>query len=136
MGEQIRNPLRCVVIEDEIMAIEMMTDYIGRRNDLALVDIVIHLSDVKQSIDTARPALIFLDFTIIDGVDDGLTFDMLPEDTVVITVSALPSNQFTVKLPKEKIFELLKPFSFEQFSFCVDQIIKKYPKLQNGTIAC
>ena len=111
------------------MAIEMITDYIGRRNDLALVDIVIHLSDVKQSIDTARPALIFLDFTIIDGVDDALTFDMLPEDTVVITVSALPSNQFTVKLPKEKIFELLKSFSFEQFSFCVDQIIEKISQI-------
>lgn len=114
---------RCLVIEDDRLAVDMMADYIGRREDLALVGVAQQLSDLPHVLATIKPDIVFLDLVIPTGEASDFHFGLFPAEISVVVVSAIPTGYFKGILPANIVFELLKPVSRESFENCVDQII-------------
>ena len=119
----VKQVITCLLIEDEPLAVEMMLDYIGRREDLLLLGIANELSEVKSFLERHDPSIIFLDLVIPPGVSLGFNFGDLPTSAIVIVVSATPVEHFKGVLPHGDIFELLKPVSFENFNSCIDRVL-------------
>lgn len=115
----------CIVIEDEVLSIEMMEDYIGRREDLELLGVGTELLEVIGLLENHQPSIIFLDLIIPPGVSACYHFGKIPITSSVVVVSGIPLSHYTGVLPKANIYELPKPVSFESFDKCVDEVLNK-----------
>lgn len=115
--------ISCLVIEDEALAIEMMEDYIGRRDDLVLLAIASELSEVKDLLDKHSPSIIFLDLVIPPGACGDFHYGKLPQDASIVVVSGTPLHLFRGILPQGDIHELPKPVSYENFNRCVNEVL-------------
>lgn len=124
MGNRSKQ-VTCLLVEDEALAIEMMEDYIARREDLELLGIGTELSEVKRLLENHKPSIIFLDLIIPPGESAGFHLGELPDTSSIIVVSGIPLSEYRGVLPKGDIFELPKPFSFESFNKCVDDVLNK-----------
>ncbi|SKB88653.1 hypothetical protein SAMN05660226_03623 [Parapedobacter luteus] len=122
------NRTTCLLIEDEALAIEMMEDYIGRRDDLVLLAVVSELSEVKDILVKHTPSIIFLDLFIPPGACGDFHFGKLPSNASIVIVSGTPPNLFRGILPKGDIYELFKPVSYDSFNRCVDEVLAKHLK--------
>ena len=85
--------MRCVVVDDEPLAIEIIADYVRRTDSLELAgmytDPVQALSDIRS----LSPDLVFLDIQMPDL--NGLELSrMLPEGTNVIFTTAAAATNF------------------------------------------
>ncbi|MFC6100269.1 LytR/AlgR family response regulator transcription factor [Olivibacter domesticus] len=121
--------LTCAVVEDEPLAIQMLTGYIARRADLELISVMDNVCDFHDVIKKIAPDLIFLDFQTpcFDG-DIGKILISISTRSVIINISASPVSYFTNTLQKSlkrNVYELLKPFSFEKFNECIDFLLNK-----------
>ena len=125
-------PTSCIVIEDEAFAIDMMVDYIGRRDDLVLLGIGIELSDVRCLVERHNPSIVFLDLVIPSGVSQGYHIGKLPAASSIIIVSGVPLSEYSGVLPKGKLYELPKPVSFQKFNKCVDEVLGKLKSCRYG----
>lgn len=113
----------CLLIEDDAMAIDMITDYINRRDDLILQGIGTQQSEVRLLIKDITPSIIFLDLIIPPGDSKGFHWGELPSSSFFAVISGIPLNIYKGPLPNGPIFELPKPISFKEFNICVEKII-------------
>lgn len=119
----------CVVVEDEPLAIEMMVDYIAKRENLRLVAVVSELADLREILKTSKPSIIFLDLIVPLGVLDGFHYGKIPSDISIVVVSAIPLSHYGKTLPRSVKYELPKPVSFERFNQCVDKVTHRLKKI-------
>lgn len=126
INDKIGKAITCAIVEDEPLAIQMVSGYIENREDLKLVAIIDNLEDFYNKIGDISPAILFLDFKI-PGFDDNIDrmLESIPENTITVLISATPLSYFqnTYHLQKElNIYELLKPFSMEMFNECIENL--------------
>jgi len=113
---------RCVLVEDEPLAAEMMMEYISNRSELSLIDVVDNLDDYEEALTRdKRIDIIFLDLKIRGGEVYQLT-EHKP-NTVFVVVSAYPPK-VSKYLPKDigKYF-ITKPVSITSFNSCIDRLL-------------
>ncbi|MEN5196967.1 hypothetical protein [Sphingobacterium faecium] len=132
MGNESKR-ISCIVIEDNVLAVEMMEDYIGRRDDLELLGIGHELSDVKFLVEKHNPSIIFLDLVIPPGESKGYHIGKLPATSTVIVISGVPLSEYRGILPEGKIYELPKPISFRSFDTCVNEVLDMRMNYRYGT---
>ena len=124
--------LRCLIIDDEPLAQEVIENYISRVRELSLIK---KCDDALQAFEVLRGEkidLIFLDIQmpVIDGL--GFLKSMKNTPAVVITTAfpqhALESYDFDV------VDYLLKPISFERFLKAVHKVLdlKNIPAADTG----
>jgi response regulator of citrate/malate metabolism len=115
----------CILIEDDAMAIDMINDYINRRDDLVLLGIGSELAEVNMLLQKLTPSIIFLDLIIPPGESNGFHLGQLPASSCIAIISGIPLHLYKGPLPPGPIFELSKPISYESFSRCVEKIVLK-----------
>ena len=115
----------CILIEDDAMAIDMISDYINRRDDLILFGIGSELAEVKRLVQKLTPNMIFLDLIIPPGESNGFHLGQLPASSCIALISGIPLHLYRGPLPAGPIFELSKPISYTNFSRCVEKILFK-----------
>ena len=113
--------IRCIIIEDERLAQDVIKSHLRNQAGLTLVGVYRNAPEAKEAIEKEEIDLIFLDIQL-PGMT-GLNFlrSLSNPPLVVFTTSypeyALESYEFNV------IDYLLKPISFERFSKTIDKII-------------
>lgn len=105
--------LKCMIVDDEPLAVEMLVNYAGRIPSLELVgsftDPVLALSEIR----TIRPDLVFMDIQMPDI--NGLELSgMLPEGVKVIFTTAFKEYALD-SYEVEAVDYLLKPIRFRKF---------------------
>lgn len=105
--------IRCIVVDDEPLAVEMITGYVNRTPSLELVstftDPVIALSEIG----TAKPDIVFLDIQMPDL--NGLELSrLLPPETRVIFTTAFKEYAFE-SYEVEALDYILKPVRYQKF---------------------
>jgi DNA-binding LytR/AlgR family response regulator len=113
--------IRCIIIEDERLAQDVIKSHLEKAGRLTLVGVYRNAPEAKEAIEKDEVDLIFLDIQL-PGMT-GLNFlrTLTNPPLVVFTTSypeyALESYEFNV------IDYLLKPVSYERFSKTIDKII-------------
>ena len=113
--------IKCIIVEDEVLAQQVIQNYLERTPQLELVAICQNANEAKKVLENSEVDLIFLDLQL-PGVT-GLHFlRSIPDPPIVIITTAyaeyaLESYEFNV------IDYLLKPISFERFTQAINKLM-------------
>jgi two-component system, LytTR family, response regulator len=119
--------LRCIVIDDEPLALNILADYINKTDNLLLVDITTQPLQGLQRIQNNEADVVFLDINmpVINGLQ---AMDIIGKQCRIILTTAYPD--FAVQgFDRDVVDYLLKPVSYERFC----KAIKKLEQLTGGT---
>jgi two-component system, LytTR family, response regulator len=114
---------RCLVIDDEPLALNVLAGYIRKTDGLQLVDITTSPLQGLQRVQTGEADLVFLDIQMpeITGIE---FMKQVNTSCKIIVTTAFP--QFALEGYEYSILDyLLKPIAFERFT----KAIKKLPAL-------
>lgn len=113
--------MRCLVIDDEPLALDILCDYIKRMPELTLLDCIIDPFKGLDMVQNGEVDLLFLDIQMpeLSGIDFLKKMDR--ECDVILTTAypeyALDGYDLNV------VDYLLKPFAFERFKKAVEKAI-------------
>jgi DNA-binding LytR/AlgR family response regulator len=124
--------LTCVIIDDEPLARECITNYIGEVDFLELVGVGNNPMELTSLLERQAPDLIFLDIQmpIMNGIDYLKTAQHLP---MVIITTAYPSYALE-GFQLDVLDYLVKPIVFNRFFQAINKA-KDYHQLLNKTVS-
>jgi two-component system response regulator LytT len=120
--------MKIIIIEDEILAAEKLTNFIKRYD--SKIEILSTLDSIRGCLDwfekNEMPDLIFSDIELLDGN----VFSFFQYKKIICPIIfATAYDEFLMKAFNENgIAYLLKPFDFKQF----EQAMEKYEQLKNN----
>ena len=117
------NKMKCVIVDDEPLAVELLAGYVRKTPSLELVrtytDPVAALSEIRS----AHPDLVLMDIQMPDL--NGLELSrMLPEKTMVVFTTAFKEYAFE-SYEVDAVDYLLKPIRYQKFIEAVSRAEKR-----------
>ena len=119
------NPVRCVIVEDEPLALERLRDYVQQLPLLQLVTSFDNANDALAHLLVSPADLLFLDINLggLSGID-------LLETNVITCPVILTTahSDYALKAYELRVVDyLLKPFTFARFVQAVDRAVAAPP---------
>jgi len=114
--------VRCMIIDDEPLAIKVIANYLNQMNDFELVKTCNNAIDALNYLKDNNIDLIFLDINM--PIMDGLSFiDSLETKPLIIITSA--HEEFAVKTYELDVLDyLIKPISLPRFIKSLNKVNK------------
>lgn len=107
------NKMRCVIVDDEPLAVELMAGYARKTPSLELVGAFTDPVKALSEIRTLAPEIVFMDIQMPDL--NGLELSrMLPEQTMVVFTTAFKEYAFE-SYEVDAVDYLLKPIRYRKF---------------------
>ena len=125
------NKTTCLIIDDEKLARELLTEFLENFSDIELVGEANNGTDAVALIDRLKPDLIFLDVQM-----PGMTgFDVLDEiDHEPYVIFTTAYDQYAIQaFEKNAVDYLLKPLDAERFKTAVERALKR-KKMEAGNL--
>lgn len=109
--------LKCIIIDDEPLAIALVETYISRTSILSLIGTTDSLQKGVEEIKTKKPDIVFMDINI-RGIDEPKIEEIFHNKSHVIIISAYPKTVLDKLLffDFSKAGYLNKPVSFSAFT--------------------
>jgi DNA-binding LytR/AlgR family response regulator len=124
--------LRCIAIDDEPLALEIIKDYISKVPFLELTETFDNALDSIDFIRTSEPDLMFLDIQMESFTGIQLVQALSKRPEVIFTTAH--DNYAVEGFELNAADYLMKPISFERFVKAVDKVYKSFdptPKKEN-----
>lgn len=112
----------CIIIDDEIHAIELLSDYISNVPELTLLGAYQDSTEGLMNVNNLAPDFLFLDVDMprLNGIE---LSKLITTDTKVIFTTASPD--FAIEAFEINAFDyLLKPISNSRFYRCINKLAK------------
>ena len=125
------NPLRCLVVDDEPLAVKLISGYVERTPFLVLEASARSAVDALSLLGERRFDLVFLDIQMpgLTGVEFA---EMLPESTRVVFITAY--TDFALDGFRVNALDyLLKPVSYDDFRRAASRALNFYSERQART---
>jgi DNA-binding LytR/AlgR family response regulator len=115
--------MRCIIVDDESGAIEILTQYVLRSPDLEMVRSFRDSIEALKFLASNQVDLVFLDIDMPNL--DGMTLSELIRDKQVQVIFCTAYSEFAVEsYEKDAIDYLLKPIAYERFQKAINKAIK------------
>ncbi|GHN00377.1 DNA-binding response regulator [Cytophagales bacterium WSM2-2] len=125
------NKTTCVIVDDEKLARELLTEYLEAFPDIELVGEAANGTDAVTLIDKHKPDLLFLDVQM-PGMNGFDVLDDIVHEPYVVFVTAY--DQYAIQaFEKNAVDYLLKPLDLERFKQGVERALKR-KKTESGNI--
>ena len=112
--------ITCIIVEDEPLAREILSQFISQIPELELVGECSDIHEARKQLNEVQVDLLFLDIQMPEGTGISL-FKSLIHPPKVIFTTAYP--EFAVEgFDLNAVDYLLKPFSFERFSQAISKV--------------
>ncbi|HVZ57551.1 MAG TPA: LytTR family DNA-binding domain-containing protein [Chitinophagaceae bacterium] len=124
--------IRCLLLEDEWLAREVIQGYVSRMPDLTLIASCGRVTDALPVLRGGSVDLLFLDLQLpgITGID---LLKTLPNAPLVIITSAYP--EFALASFEFRVIDyLVKPIPFERFSKALKKVLDGQLTLSSGVL--
>ncbi len=112
--------IKCIIVEDELLAREKLEFYVDRHNDLDLVASYASAEEFLLKSQNLEYQLLLLDIGLpnIDGIS---LVEKLPEGCSVVFTTAY--SEYAVEAFNINVTDyLLKPFNFDRFSKAIEKV--------------
>ena len=121
--------IRCIIVDDEPLALNKLKRYILKYPFLELVASCHNVETAKRALGSGKADLIFIDINMPD--DNGLEFiRTLDNPPMVVFVTAYP--EYALESYKVNAIDyLLKPFGSEEFNRVAEKVYNHWQLLQN-----
>ncbi|KQS27961.1 LytTR family transcriptional regulator [Dyadobacter sp. Leaf189] len=118
--------LRCMIVDDELVARDLIQKYVSKTPDLELVSVCSTATEALFQIRALQPELIFLDIEM-PGITGFELLKLLPAvRPAVVMITADPS--YALEGYEQQVTDyLMKPVSFERFSKAVNKALQNRP---------
>ena len=116
------SPLKCIIVDDEPLAVRLLESYVERTPDLTLLASYTDSINALNAVKEQKPDLLFLDIQMpnMDGME---LAHSLPEETRVVFTTAFKEYAFESYEVNALDF-LLKPIRYNKFIAAVDKARK------------
>lgn len=122
--------IKCIIIDDEQLARELLREYIDDLPDLEIIGEAAKGKDAVELIDSLKPDLIFLDVQM-PGMTGFDVLDDINHDPHVIFTTAY--DQYAIRaFEKNAVDYLLKPLDKERFGLAVKRALERMRLEQNN----
>jgi two-component system, LytTR family, response regulator len=114
--------IRCLIVEDEPLAVRVLKDYINQELHLELVDVFKDAISANTFLQTTKVDLIFLDIHLpkLRGLD--FLKSLLNPPVVIVTTAY---HQYAIEGFELNVADyLMKPISFKRFTTAVNKAVK------------
>lgn len=116
--------IKCIAIDDEPLALQQITSYVGRTSQLELCASFDNAISAREYLQDNEIDLMFVDINMPDMTGVELV-ESLPTPPKVIFTTA--HREFALEaFALDAADYLLKPLSYGMFIKCVDKVIKRY----------
>lgn len=126
--------MRCLIIDDEPAAREILEEYISDTPELTLVGVCKNALEARQCLKEKESDLLFLDVNMprLSGISFLKSLSHPPKVILTTAYSEYALEGYELDV----VDYLLKPFSFERFLKAVDKVlaISHHPKTEDGYI--
>ncbi len=114
--------MKCIIVEDEIAAQRILTDYISRVHELKCIGIFESCLDIPITV-LGEIDLVFLDIQLpeITGLEFIKTLEKSPNIIITSAYASFALESYEI----EAIDYLLKPFSFHRFLSVINRFLAK-----------
>lgn len=118
--------LRCIVVDDELVARELIEKYVARIPFLELIGVSDTATDALFQIRQLKPDLVLLDIEM-PGITGFELLKLLPANRpAIIMITADPS--YALEGYEQEVTDyLMKPVSFERFTKAVNKVTQSHP---------
>lgn len=119
----MQNPIRCMAVDDEPLALELLSEYIENTPELLLIRTTTQPEKVVELVEQEGVELLFLDVQM-PGMTGIEVIRKLEGRCQVILTTAFP--QYALDgFELEVVDYLLKPIAFDRFSRSVQKVVEK-----------
>ncbi len=117
--------LKCIIVDDEPLAVRLLESYVERTPDLTLLASYTDSINALNAVKEQKPDLLFLDIQMpnMDGME---LAHSLPEETRVVFTTAFKEYAFESYEVNALDF-LLKPIRYNKFIAAVEKARKQHP---------
>lgn len=123
------NPVRCIVVDDEPLAVELLADYIGKTPGLQLVLKTTHVLDALQSVQEGKADLLFLDIQMPELT--GIQFMKIMRNACPVILTTAYAEYALEGYEYDVVDYLLKPVTFERYMVAVEKAKKRLEKVEH-----
>jgi YesN/AraC family two-component response regulator len=125
---------KCIIVDDEEYAADVVKNYIGRRDDLDLLAICSNVFHLMEKIESEQTDLIFLDIQMpqIDGIQ---AIKMLGDGKPKIILTTAFQEYALEAFDLNVVDYLLKPFSYDRFEKAVEKAKLLLSKVETAKYA-
>jgi DNA-binding LytR/AlgR family response regulator len=116
--------LRCVIVDDEIGAINVLTNYITKVHELELVNSFQDSLGALDYLNNNSVDILFLDINMPD-INGMQLSDLVREKQISIIFCTAYSEYAAASYEREAVDYLLKPISFDRFLKAVSKAVTK-----------
>jgi len=124
--------LKCIIIDDEPLAINVIKNHLEFVNEIEIVDTFHNALDGLNFLNTHEVDLIFLDINmpVLDGIDFIKSLDKKP--IIVVTTA---HREFAIETYELDVLDyLVKPISLPRFLKSKTKILRKFNEQSNSNI--
>jgi len=109
--------IKCVIIDDEPLAVDLLADYVGRTPGLSCVSATIHVMDALALVQQGRADLVFLDIQMPELT--GIQFMKIIRNSCDIIITSAYAEYAIDGFEHNVIDYLLKPVTYDRFMIAV-----------------
>lgn len=113
--------VKCIVIDDEQPAIDIMIHHIGKVPELQLIGTYLNPIEGLKAIKKEKPDLVFLDIQMNEMT--GLEVMSILDDKVKVILCTAFSEYAVEGFNNDAVDYLLKPISFERFTKAIKKVV-------------
>lgn len=122
--------IRCIAVDDEPLALEVIGDYIRKVPFLELLNVFSNAIDAMEYLRNEKVDLMFLDIQMEELTGIQMLNILKPKPEVIFTTAY---DQFALQGYELEVTDyLLKPISFERFVKAVEKVHAKLCRTANG----
>ncbi len=112
--------LKCLVIDDEPLAVDLVSDYVNQTDGLELAGSFTNPIEGMQALDSLKPDIIFLDVQMPEIT--GIQFMKIVKGKYHIIMVTAYDNYAVEGFEQDAVDYLLKPISYERFLVSIEKI--------------
>lgn len=113
------DPIRCIVVDDEPLAVELLADYLQKTPGMQVVLKTTHVLDALHSVQQGNADLLFLDIQMPELT--GIQFMKIIRNACPVILTTAYGEYALEGYEYDVVDYLLKPVTFERFMLAVEK---------------
>ena len=112
-------PIRCIIVDDEPLAVTLLADYVEKTPGLQLVLRTTHVLDALRAVQEGKTDLLFLDIQMPEL--SGIQFMKIIRQACKVILTTAYAEYAMEGYEHDVVDYLLKPVTFERFTIAVEK---------------
>jgi DNA-binding LytR/AlgR family response regulator len=127
-----RSPIKCIVVDDEPLAVELLADYLQKTPGMELVLKTTHVLEALQAVQQGAGDLLFLDIQMPELT--GIQFMKIIRNACPVILTTAYSEYAMEGYEYDVVDYLLKPVTFERFIVAVEKAKRRIELKENTPV--